>query len=606
MNNSPINEHSPSSSPSFQKMKQLRQSLEAKKKKKRRPSAPGEYNDELTQELHELQVDLEMNEKLQKWLHKVASNATHLSDTDVAAHLSSTSSAANLASAAAASSLATGGGGGVSGLGGMYDRVRRRPVTTTAMGGAAAGSLGIDLARTSSSFARGGARKKDSAYQLSMDEYCLLAKSYEMSSDKKAAAAANKIVSAGVAEDRFATTTTTNPAATSSSPSNADEESAERLKKRRESSQFEERLLTQFYDNSSPQCENFFRAFATTSAAEGAAILKEASGGGNMGGGATGPTAASASGGERVSKFKWRFHGDGASSAGGSCVAGQGTTSRGGNSDFDLATAGVSPKATETDVFMNSLLMKRNNSSNIQRFASTPFGVAAEDYGGSGGLRWSDRLVMSGGVDERETDRPTKQKEERDLEQAWRDVLKEEAAAMDVRAVMVDDLVVLRQETPIELETVIIEKAVEAEDGFLSAACREILNDPAAAFDDEEEEEDQQGEHSRFELVDTASDESELKSAGDVEGDEEEDDDDDEESCLGHVLMYEDEERGEVTFLGGDENEREVCGGRDTGIRRISTTREDRDRAVFPGFLPFDESYDEEDEDDVEEKLGSW
>lgn len=592
-------------------MKQLRQSLEAKKKKKRRPSAPGEYNDELTQELRELQVDMEMNEKLQKWLHKVASNATHLSDTDVAGHLSSTSSAANLVSAAPAnSSLATGGGGGASGLGGMYDRVRRRPVT--AMGGAAAGStLGVDLARTSSSFARGGARKKDSAYQLSMDEYCLLAKSYE--SDKKAAATI-------VSEDRFATTTTTKSATATTSSSSADDESAERLKKRRESSQFEERLLTQFYDNSSPQCENFFRAFATTSAAEGAAILKEGSGGGAMaGGGTTGPTAATAGGGERVSKFKWRFHGDGAISGGG---AGQGAASRGGD-DGDVATAGVSPKATEADMFLNSLLMKRNHSSNIQRFTSSSFGAAtaaaAEDYVGSGGRRWSDRLVMSRDVDDRE--RPTKQKEERDLEQAWRDVLKEEAAAMDVRAVMVDDLVVLRQEQPSEVETVIIEKAVEAEDELLSAACREILNDPGAAFD-EEDEEDPEGEQERYELIDLMTfdtgSEGELaaKLAGDDEEEEEDDDededDDDVESCLGHVLMYEDEDRGEVTFLGGgDENEREVCGGRDTGIRRISTTREDRDRAVFPGFMPFDESYDEEEDDDDEEeegedKLGSW
>lgn len=94
---------------------------------------------------------------------------------------------------------------------------------------------------------------------------------------------------------------------------------------RRRNRQFEDRLLTQFYDNSSTQYENFFQAFSTSSD-----IDIKSSGGRNNN---------EAESSSNSMKFKWKF--------------------------------GENEVENNSDYFLNSLLMKRNRSSKIQKFTKS-------------------------------------------------------------------------------------------------------------------------------------------------------------------------------------------------------------------------------------------
>lgn len=448
-------------------MKQLRQSLEAKKKKKPRSGDPSDYYQEFSVELREVQPDQEMHEKLQRWLHRVASNATHLSDGETVPHPQPLHS---LATSVACSSPTP------SSTMNLFDRVRRKSAT-----GSAAGEEGF-LHPFSRAASVGGARKKDSfpsanfggatammsssRYSMPMEDFCLIAKDYERAvRDKVNQLAEATIVGAGGggAEDRFTRTRLTEEEidarlhAANSSDTELDDV------QERESSQFEERLLTQFYDNTSPHCENLFRAFATNDRS----VLKG-------GGPAAAVGGMPVAGADPVSQFRWRFHSDGS-----------------------VPKMQPSPQQREaSDAFLSSLLSKRDSGTN-------------------------------------ETTQRREQ-EEKEVE---------------------------------EVATVIIEKA-DAESGeelLLEAACCEILNDPDA-FEEDEDAQLEQVHNKRYELIDLLGHESSgdsdsgasfamLKNDGyfdlgeDAEGESDasgaEDNDD------GPVLLYENEDTGSATFLGG-------------------------------------------------------
>lgn len=601
-------------------MKHLRQSLEAKKNKKPRrpplsPSSVAEQFDagtedaDFPQDLRDVQVDVEMHEKLQRWLHRVASNATHLSEAETVPHPQPMGGHANHAGTAM----------------NLFDRVRRKSANTGldgVMGGGSssgggssrqAGSLIHPFSRAGSVSSGGGARKKDSypsvnaggrggangggggggatammstsAYARPMDEFCMIAKDYEKATGTVPGAAKKKqsscggIVGAGGggAEDRFTSSSLSAQqidrrmqasgggggglgSAGECGPGLLSE--SERLKKRRESSQFEERLLTQFYDGS-PQCENLFRAFATTSAttnspgAKGAATVGGEAGGCASGGGGLGGDSTLSSRGEMVSKFRWRFHSDGGNANNNS----RDHQHKNGTGPTQALQGEIAEAEGNSEAFLNSLLLKSSRSKPTH----------------------SKAALKSGATTATQTVAPLSMGYERDYRR-WADT--------------VEHVVVQRMDAEremAEVATVIIERADEAtgEEALLEAACSEILNDPEA-FDEEEEG---VGLGKRFELVDLLAlqervegngsgdrDEEEvslgdseelsiLKNNGyfdleedDEDGEEEEedcddeDDDDEDDDKDGEeeeeddddpVLLYEDVETGRAAFLGG-------------------------------------------------------
>ena len=500
----------------LKKMKQLRQSLEAKKKKKPRScnDASQGYYDDFSQDLKDVQMDLEIHEKLQRWLHRVASNATHLSDADtVVPH----------------AQFVAGSGSSGSSVNLFSERVRRKSSSSSGhmeqLGGSPAG-LGSSLSMGHSNSAiSGGVRKKESqtaypssssggggggggggattmmsSYPMPVEEYCLMAKDATRSGTGTKSKLSNSVgTSAGGAEDRFTASRIQQlEDGGDDLGSSMRREQEERQKKRRESSQFEERLLTQFYDYSSPQCENLFRAYATGGQKEGGSC--GGGGGGRnslaMGGMSRGGEPSTSGGG--VSKFRWRFHNE---------------PTKQKQLDDESEADGASEE------FLNAVLRKNR---------------PARDY-----RRWTDA------VEEHREEKERATPEEPQVE---------------------------------EVSTVIIEKADEGEEeALLGAVCSDILNDPDAFEDEGDEEQLAEVEDKRFELMnlmglessssdldsDSGGEFSLLKNQGyfDLEEEDEEDEEDEDDvPCLvdvkseasddDPVLLYENEEDGAATFLG--------------------------------------------------------
>lgn len=481
-------------------MKNVRQSLEAKKKKKPRPNDPQAYYDEFAQDLRDVQMDREMHEKLQRWLHRVASNATHLSDAETMPPHHKPPSSSKMPP-------------------NLFDRVRRKSAGTAAEKAEAEGGEATVIANSRTEgfmhhpFSRaaslgggggavvGGARKKDSypsmagsssgggaatamisssAYSIPGDEFALIARDYRKAA---AAVALNKLsdmVDNDETEDQYTKLSTEEIDRRLEAANGAIAgEEMEGMKKRRESnSQFEERLLTQFYDSSSTQYENMFRAYASTDRS-------------SLVGGVRDTGSASIADQKMVSKFRWRFH-----------------------SETDGASGATVPD--ESDQFLNSLLLKRNKTAN------RPLPPAGYDY-----RRWADTVQGRG----------------------------EEVGGGSAKQQETTELT--------EVATVIIGKAEEnsEEESLLEAACSDILNDPEAF--DEEDEQLKEVHDNRFQLIDLMGLDSsgDSDSGGEFSMLKNEDFFDLEDDEEGHtnraededpVLLYEEEETGSVAFLGGD------------------------------------------------------